>query len=165
MRQLSRHFFPQKRAFQKIKNFLIDQGQYKWKCRREGGSSMSLCKSSVISHFQEVLSFWVTKTFQSKGQIFSLPLSFKFECRVDFNMAESTSSDNRPPSGYEEDFVEEVEEDFKCPICHLPLKEPVLTRCGHRYCKECLDEHIGRYEFIISSFQDRCSFIHVISSP
>ena len=65
--------------------------------------------------------------------------------RVDFKMAEFTLSDHRSPSGYEEDFVEEVDEDFQCPICHLPLKEPVLTRCGHRYCKECLDEQIGRY--------------------
>ena len=64
--------------------------------------------------------------------------------RVDFKMAEFTVSDHRSPSGYEEDFVEEVDEDFQCPICHLPLKEPVLTRFGHRYCKECLDEHIGR---------------------
>ena len=66
------------------------------KSRREGGSSTSLCESSVISHFQEVLSYCVTKTFQSEGQIFSLLLSFQFECRADFNVAESTSSDHKP---------------------------------------------------------------------
>ena len=66
------------------------------KSRRKGGSSTSLCESSVISHFQEVLSYCVTKTFQSEGQIFSLLLSFQFECRADFNVAESTSSDHKP---------------------------------------------------------------------
>ncbi|XP_022804797.1 TNF receptor-associated factor 4-like isoform X2 [Stylophora pistillata] len=40
--------------------------------------------------------------------------------------------------------MEAVYEDFQCPICHLPLKEPVQTRCGHRYCKGCLDEDIRR---------------------
>ena len=64
-------------------------------------------------------------------------------------MAESTINEYLPPSGYEEDFVNTVEEDFQCLICHLPLKEPVLTRCGHRFCKECLEEHNRRYEFIL----------------
>ncbi|KAL9954676.1 hypothetical protein ACROYT_G042239 [Oculina patagonica] len=50
----------------------------------------------------------------------------------------------RLPSGYDEDFVNAVEEDFQCLICHLPLKEPVQTRCGHRFCKECLEEHFTR---------------------
>ena len=77
-------------------------------------------------------------------------------------MAESTSNEHCLPSGHDEDFVEEVEEDFQCLICLLPLKEPVLTRCGHRYCKECLDEHIGRYEFVMSSLQYCCSFAHLI---
>ena len=63
-------------------------------------------------------------------------------------MAESTSHEYRPPSGHDEDFVEAVDEDFQCLICHLPLKEPVQTRCGQRYCKECLDEHIKRFEFM-----------------
>ncbi|XP_027041482.1 TNF receptor-associated factor 5-like [Pocillopora damicornis] len=61
-------------------------------------------------------------------------------------MAESTSNEYRPPSGHDEDFVEAVDKDFQCLICHLPLKEPVQTRCGHRYCKECLDEHIKRQQ-------------------
>ncbi|RMX55075.1 hypothetical protein pdam_00023213 [Pocillopora damicornis] len=61
-------------------------------------------------------------------------------------MAEFTSNEHCSPSGHGEDFVEEVEEGFQCPICHSPLKEPVFTRCGHRYCKECLDEHIGRQQ-------------------
>ena len=54
---------------------------------------------------------------------------------------------NQLPSGYDEDFVNAVEEDFQCLICHLPLKEPVQTRCGHRFCKECLEEYFGRCGF------------------
>ena len=50
----------------------------------------------------------------------------------------------RLPSGYAEDFVNAVEEDLQCLICHLPLKEPVQTGCGHRFCKECLEEHFRR---------------------
>ena len=50
----------------------------------------------------------------------------------------------RLPSGYAENFVNAVEEDLQCSACHLPLKEPVLTRCGHRFCKECLEEHFKR---------------------
>ena len=82
--------------------------------------------------------------------------------KVDFSMAEFTSNEHCSPSGHGEDFVEEVEEGFQCPICHSPLKDPVFTRCGHRYCKECLDEHIGRYKFMTSSFQYCCSFAHLI---
>lgn len=54
-------------------------------------------------------------------------------------MAEA--SGRHSPSGYDEDFVSEVEDDFQCLICHLPLKDPVQTRCGHRFCKKCLEEH------------------------
>ncbi|XP_078350410.1 TNF receptor-associated factor 4-like isoform X2 [Oculina patagonica] len=48
------------------------------------------------------------------------------------------------PSGYDEDFVNEVEDEILCLICHLPQKESVQTRCGHRFCKGCLGEHLER---------------------
>ena len=51
---------------------------------------------------------------------------------------------NRLPSGHDAEFVSEVDDDFHCLVCHLPLKEPVLTRCGHRFCRDCLEEHLRR---------------------
>ena len=60
-------------------------------------------------------------------------------------MAEA--SRNQLPSGYDEDFVNAVEEDYQCPICQLTLREPILTKCGHRFCKECLEEHFRRCGF------------------
>ena len=49
--------------------------------------------------------------------------------------------------GYDDEFVNEVEHELQCAICHLPLKEPTLTKCGHRFCKQCLDEHFTRLAF------------------
>ena len=49
------------------------------------------------------------------------------------------------PSGYDHEFVNSVDEDLHCLICHLPLKEAVQTgKCGHRFCRQCLDEHFRR---------------------
>lgn len=55
------------------------------------------------------------------------------------------------PSGFDEEFVYEVEDDCICVICQLPLKEPVLTRCGHRFCNACLGEHLRRYTYALST--------------
>ncbi|CAH3182190.1 unnamed protein product [Porites evermanni] len=46
--------------------------------------------------------------------------------------------------GYDEDFVSLIDEDLQCSICYLALREPVLTRCGHRFCRQCLDRHMAR---------------------
>ena len=47
--------------------------------------------------------------------------------------------------GYDEDFVDVVEDEWHCPICQLPLKEAVQTGvCGHRFCRQCLDGHFMR---------------------
>lgn len=48
-------------------------------------------------------------------------------------------------SGFEETFVNEVDEDYHCAICKFPAKEPVQTRCGHRFCKGCMEENMRRY--------------------
>ena len=52
---------------------------------------------------------------------------------------------NESLGGYDEEFVNSVEDDLQCAICQLPLKDPMLTKCGHRFCRQCLDEHFKRY--------------------
>ena len=49
------------------------------------------------------------------------------------------------PSGYDDNFINPVDDDLQCSICCLPLREPVLTRCGHRFCRECLEQHWKRF--------------------
>ena len=62
------------------------------------------------------------------------------------------------PSGYDDSFVDAVEDEDVCSICLLPLKEPVLTRCGHRFCKECLEEYFRRCDFV---YVVRLHFIYI----
>ncbi|KAK3735478.1 hypothetical protein QZH41_020533, partial [Actinostola sp. cb2023] len=44
------------------------------------------------------------------------------------------------PSGYDYEFVVKVPDEYICTICHLPMRKPVQTKCGHRFCKACLKE-------------------------
>ena len=46
--------------------------------------------------------------------------------------------------GYDDDFVSEVEDELQCAICTLPLKDLILTKCGHRFCRDCLDRNFAR---------------------
>lgn len=55
----------------------------------------------------------------------------------------------RLPGGYDENFMNPVDDDLQCSICFLPLREPVLTRCGHRFCKECLEQHMTRFVIVL----------------
>ena len=54
-----------------------------------------------------------------------------------------------PPAlgGYDDEFVNAVDDDFHCVICQLPLKTPILTKCGHRFCTQCLNGHFERLTF------------------
>lgn len=40
--------------------------------------------------------------------------------------------------GYDVQFVEEPADSCICPICHLGMKEPQITLCGHQFCGDCL---------------------------
>lgn len=44
--------------------------------------------------------------------------------------------------GYDEDFDPPLENKHKCSLCHLGLREPVQTECGHRFCRKCLEHHM-----------------------
>ena len=46
--------------------------------------------------------------------------------------------------GYDEEFVNPLDDDFTCLICQVALREPVLTRCGHRFCRGCLEQCFSR---------------------
>ena len=40
----------------------------------------------------------------------------------------------------EDVFVEEPQDDLRCPICIQVLTDPVQTRCGHRFCRQCIEQ-------------------------
>lgn len=61
-------------------------------------------------------------------------------------MAEARA--NSSLGGYDDEFVNVIDEDWQCGICQLPMAEPVLTNCGHRFCIQCLNEYFARLVFL-----------------
>lgn len=55
-------------------------------------------------------------------------------------MAEARA--NPSVGGYDDEFLKAVDEELQCAICRLPLREAVQTRCGHRFCKTCLNQYM-----------------------
>ena len=41
--------------------------------------------------------------------------------------------------GYDCKFVHPLEERYKCPVCHLAMRNCVQTEEGHRFCEDCLE--------------------------
>ena len=52
------------------------------------------------------------------------------------NSGNSISLDFEPDAEYQ--FVERLEERYKCALCHSVLHNPHQTGCGHRFCHRCM---------------------------
>lgn len=54
--------------------------------------------------------------------------------------------------GYDVIFVEDLNKDHECIVCHLALREPVQLSCGHRFCNSCFEQmklySVNRYAFV-----------------
>ena len=40
--------------------------------------------------------------------------------------------------------VDSILEKYDCVICFCRFQKPTVTKCGHTFCKECIDEVINR---------------------
>ncbi|ANQ06804.1 RING finger protein [Plasmodium coatneyi] len=38
-------------------------------------------------------------------------------------------------------------DNFRCPICMLILYKPVKTKCGHMFCKECIEHVLKKFDY------------------
>ncbi|CAB4016039.1 TNF receptor-associated factor 6-like [Paramuricea clavata] len=45
-------------------------------------------------------------------------------------------------NGNDIEFVQPLQDEFKCTFCKLVLCTPFQTSCGHRYCERCIKENI-----------------------
>ncbi|XP_072236101.1 TNF receptor-associated factor 6 [Leuresthes tenuis] len=60
-----------------------------------------------------------------------------------FNSNSSSSLQAAAPlQGYDVEFDPPLESKYECPICLMALRNAVQTRCGHRFCKSCIEKSI-----------------------
>ena len=67
--------------------------------------------------------------------------------KISVSFEEAPKKHTDLPCGYDEVFVSLVDDDLQCSICQSTLRDPVLTRCGHRFCKDCLGRYLSRFVF------------------
>ncbi|XP_070580773.1 TNF receptor-associated factor 6-like [Ptychodera flava] len=50
--------------------------------------------------------------------------------------------------GYDVTFVPDIDKKYSCPVCLVALRDPVQTKCGHRFCKTCLSRVCGTKRYV-----------------
>ena len=67
-------------------------------------------------------------------------------------LSDSDEDKEKWRGGYDLQFTAESEvgEDEHCAVCHLVLRDPMLSRCGHHMCNDCLN--------VIAARADRQTF-------
>ena len=74
--------------------------------------------------------------------ISSRTVYFTHEFRSE-NRSRITDGASSDGQGYEAVFETEVESKYVCPVCLSTMRDPVQTKCGHRFCSPCLKRTIG----------------------
>ena len=55
----------------------------------------------------------------------------------------AASTETNGSLGYEAVFDPEIENKYVCPVCLAAMRDPVQTKCGHRFCRPCLKRSTG----------------------
>ena len=58
-------------------------------------------------------------------------------------MAAAVPDQEATMQGYDAVFDPELDDKYKCPVCLTALRDPVQTKCGHRFCRICLKHSRG----------------------
>ncbi|XP_014828170.1 PREDICTED: TNF receptor-associated factor 6 [Poecilia mexicana] len=58
------------------------------------------------------------------------------------NSSSSSLQTPAPLQGYDVEFDPPLESKYECPICLMALRNAIQTRCGHRFCKSCIEKSI-----------------------
>ncbi|XP_070577605.1 TNF receptor-associated factor 3-like [Ptychodera flava] len=68
--------------------------------------------------------------------------------------------------GYKAVFKEAANNNYLCPLCDLPMREPYLNSCcGHRFCKTCIDERASEKKCPAGNCQEALSSNYLQEDP
>lgn len=81
------------------------------------------------------------KNWRRRGR--AKPTIFTSGCFINLEDAEETKAKSVAKSLEISSNVPPKEPNFSCPVCMGPLTEETSTKCGHIFCKECINKAIA----------------------